>query len=224
MTLNETTENLNPDITNLENKSDQELDYFILINRFLVTLLSGLIASAIVIGIFYLGQSMVGQAISENLNFAYAVIILIGIFIANQFLQLLLNYFYHLLQRETYSEIGAKSFQNLSLGIVGLLFSFVMLFVLFSQSLTAGTWTLIAFGVFSLVTGTVIRESNKLDLVLSNLTGTLLGTLALTFLMVISLNQSMGLAVIVGSLGLLIVSCFGSASEFVGKLILKILK
>jgi hypothetical protein len=34
----------------------------------------------------------------------------------------------------------------------------------------------------------------------------------------------MGLAVIVGSLGLLIVSCFGSASEFVGKLILKILK
>lgn len=201
--------------------TENKLNLFIWINRVLTNLLSGLIAVGASLGIFYGVSSLVKiEAVGlTNLNFVLFVVISLSLFIANLVFQFLQNYFCHLLEKEKYNEFGRKFFYNFSGNAIATMICITLGFAALTQSPNAGVWALSAQLVFGFILGSIVRENSQAKLVFANMIGNLIGIFVMAILCLVSLKQSLGLAIIVGNLGLVLIPVISSCLEFVSEIL-----
>lgn len=197
---------------------NNQINYFVWINRILTNLLSGVIASMITIATYYLFIYLLQIDVLEltNISFLLFVIIVLALFLGLFTYQLLQNYFCHLLEKDKYKELGRKVIYNF-LANLGLVVTFLILgFVLLTQSLNASTWAITGLIGVSFILGHLIRDEKDLVLSFCNLIGVSIG-LSISILMVITAaKQSIALAIIIGLFSLPIIAIINSSLELLG--------
>jgi hypothetical protein len=199
--------------------TENKLNYFVWLNRILTNLLSGLIAIGASLGVFYGALTIlkINLAGFTNLNFLLFVVISLSIFVANLVFQFLQNYFCHLLEKEKYNQFGRKFFYNFSGNAIATMLTITLGFLVYSQSQSAGIWALTAQLVFGFILGSIIRENSQARLVFANMLGNLIGIFIVAILILVSIKQNLGLAIIVGNLGLVLIPIISSCFEFVSE-------
>jgi hypothetical protein len=195
---------------------NNQVNYFVWINRILTNLLSGIIGMVVSIvtyyGFIYLFQIQVIDL--NSVSFLLFVILILALLLGCITYQILQNYFCHILEKNKYIEMGKKALYNLTGNIILAVVFIILGFILLTQSEYATFWSLTGFTATSFVYGHLIREKDDLSLNFSNLVGTSVGVAISCLMIIVAFDQNLGLSIIIGLLSLPIIAITNSSLEF----------
>lgn len=197
---------------------NNQINYFIWINRILTSLLSGVIGTVISLATYYLFLSILQISIAEvtSLSFLLFVIIIFSLFLGVLIFQILQNYFCHILEKEKYIELAKKMLFNLLAGITLMVLFTILGFVMLSQNLNGAIWSLCGFLAAYFLFGHLVREKENIVFSFCNIVGVSIGICLTVVMVLVAINQGLGLAIIIGFLAIPIVAISNSSLEFLG--------
>jgi hypothetical protein len=195
---------------------NNQINYFVWINRILTNLLSGIIGTVVSVttyyGFIYLFQIQVIEL--NSVSFLLFIILILALLLGCLTYQILQNYFCHILEKDKYTEMGKKSLYNLTGNIILAVVFTILGFILLTRSESATFWSLIGFTATSFIYGHLIREKHDLSLNFSNIVGTSIGVAISCLMIMVAFGQNLGLAIVVGLLSLPIIAITNSSLEF----------
>lgn len=175
-------------------------NYFVILNKILTSALAGIIASGIGFGTYHAMNIFFNLDINaiSAINYQLFLNVLVGFTVALIALNPMQTYFFHLLEKDKYNQIG-KSFGLNLIAVVGMFtISNIFSFLLLTQSLNATIWVLIGFVNFLLIFNSIVREKCTLSSTVTILVSSMVSSYAIVLIILIAQKQSLGLAIIVG--------------------------
>lgn len=152
-------------------------DFFKEINRILTATIAGFVGGGLLMLCMYYTAIAFGVT-----NLKYVLITYFAFYFAILITQILHLYFFKLLDRSAYNEIGNKVFKFALMDILIVLFAFPFLFFIKSDLGSAYPLFLGGVFVFSYLIGTVIREEDRQGRLLPHMLGFFVSMLLVAFI------------------------------------------
>lgn len=193
------------------------VSYFVLINRVLTSILAAVLAVTVGIGAYFGLVKLISLDVAslKAMNFVLLLILSFSFLVFNLVFQALANYFFKLLEKETYLRLGNNFLKNLLLSFSSSVIVIILGFALFSLTSLAGIIALSIQVYLNFVLGSIIRENRKAFLV-SYLYGTVIGVVLSVLLIALSADSVISTEILLGFLGLVLTALIASGTEFVG--------